>query len=1101
MLRIVMGRAGRLWPPVTAAAARALAEKRPFFLIVPEQYTLKAERDLMAALHAPGLFYAAVLSPSRLQKLVFERAGRPLRAMLDAQGRRVAVARALSLKQSELTYYVRAAERPGFISSLADLMSSFRQEGLTHESVQEAARQTEDGVLRGKLHDVALVMDDYEKLLGDTLTDAETAHGEMLKRLPRAHVLDGACVAFYGFDLLTPPLRQLMAACAPLADDTLVTLVGDKQQAEDGYAFQPVLKSAQRLMKQMEDAGQACAFSFLPDAPLDAPEPIRHLEKHFLGFERPPLEGPARGVRLLAASTPHAETEFVCQQVLHHIEQGVDPEDIFVLAGDIAPYGTLLQSRLRAYNVPCYVSGKTEVAAHAVVRLLLSALRCLSDNWQMDDVADMLASGFTGLDEMECWLLRRYMEAYDIKGKMWLRPFTRGSGDEKAQAEALRQKLTPPVASLHAKLKNAGSAAEAIEAVLSYLDDRKVYDAAARLEEELLSKGMPEAAAWTRQVWGRLMETFEQMNLVLGRARIPLARFAMWLEAALEDIEVSALPPAAGCVQVGEIGRVPMGAPQVVFLVGLNDGFLTQQEDALLSDDEMRQLEEGVERHIRLNGPEKEKMRLLDLWKAMAAPREALYISYPLADDAGAPQRPLSRLTAVRQLLPGLVEEGGAFFTGQTAGPMAPGPALERAADLLKTGGMEGEWLAAWAWLNARDEWKDKARQVADAARGEEPARPLSPMDAARLFHLDTTSVTRLETFASCPYRHFVMHGLKPEEKKEWRVRRNDAGVFYHSALELFAERAAQDAAWPDVSRARCDEMVMEAVAPLKEEWADLPFGDTERARAVSSSYIETCKRAAWNLTEGFRFSAFRPKALEMAFGEGDGELPILLPLADGTVVKMRGKIDRVDTCETAGESYLRIVDYKSGNTSFSASDVYAGLQLQLLIYLRAALAAQRGARPAGLFYQKVDNPMLAEEEDITLEEAEDRISRALKMSGLALSDFEVFKMMDFREPPLSVEGLFNQDGQPGKNKPVATEEEMDALMGFAFKKAASLAEDMKRGTVEALPVKDSSGFVPCAYCEYQGICRRDPLLSQKTRRKENMNVQQLIERCRNEQS
>lgn len=1099
MLRIVMGRTGRLWPSVTETATRAIHEKRSFLLIVPEQYTLKAERDLMASLHLPGLFYLSVLSPSRFQKLVFERAGKPGRAMLNAQGRRVAVAKALSARQAQLTYYVRAAERPGFVSSVADLMSSFRQEGVTNEGLQAAAEHTEDTVLRGKLHDVALVMGDYEALLGDKLTDAEAAHAEMLRRLRNAHVLDGACVAFYGFDVLTPPLRDLMAACAPLADDTLVTLVGDKEQAEDGYAFQPVLKSARRLMKMMEERGQRCGFSFLPDTPLDAPAPIRHLERHFLGFERPVLPGPVQGVRLLAASTPHAEAEFVCQTVLHHIEKGVDPEDIFVLAGDLAPYGTLLQSRLNAYNVPCYVSGKTQVASHAVVRLLLSALRCLSDNWQADDVEDMLASGFTGLDEMACWLLRRYIQSYDIKGKMWSRPFTRGGEDERAQAEALRQKLVPPVLALHASLKNAGSAAEAIQAVLAYLETLKVYDAAARLEEELNIKGMPEAAAWTRQVWTKLMETFEQMELVLGDERIPIARFATWLEAALEDIEVSALPPAAGCVQVGEIGRVPMGKPKVVFLLGLNDGFLTQQEDALLNDDEMQAVEDSVQKHIRLNAPEKEKMRLLDLWKAMAAPGEHLYISYPLADDTGAAQRPLSRLAAVKQLLPGLVEEGGAFFTGRASGPLAPGPALERAAELLKTGGMDDQWRAAWTWLSTEDGWREKAMGVMAAARGEAPARPLMPKDADRLFRLDTTSVTRLETFASCPYRHFVMHGLRPEEKKEWRVRRNDAGVFYHSALELFAKRAAEDKDWPNVTRERCDEMVEEAVAPLIKEWAEQPFGDTERARAVSASYLETCRRAAWNLTVGFRFSAFRPKALEMAFGEGDGQRPILLKLTDGTVVKMRGKIDRVDTCESAGETYLRIVDYKSGSTSFSASDVYAGLQLQLLIYLRAALAAEKGAQPAGLFYQKVDNPLLSEEKDISLEEAESKISRALKMSGLALSDFDVYKLMDSRDPPLSVDGLFNKDGQPGKNKPVASGEEMDALMRFAFKKAASLAEDMRLGTVEALPLQDKNGFGPCAYCEYQGICRRDPLLSQKTRRKENMDVQQLIERCKNE--
>lgn len=1100
MLRIVMGRTGRLWPEVTAAAARALKERRPFLLVVPEQYTLKAERDLMASLGLEGLFDLAVLSPSRLQKLVFERAGRPERTLLGAQGRRVAVAKALGLGQGELRFYVRAAERPGFISAVADTVSAFRQEGVTGEGLAEAAGHIADPVLRGKLCDVALVMRDYEKQLGDRLTDAEETHRQMLARLERSGVLDHADIAFYGFDVLTPPLREVAAAAAALAEDTLIALVGDKQQAEDGHAFQPVLKSAQRLMKMVQDAGRKCAFSFLPAAPLKAPAAVAHLERHFLGFERPAFQGAVRGIRLLAAATPCAETEFVCQQVLRHLEEGVRPEDILVLAGDIAPYGTLLRSRLAAYRVPCYVSGRTQVASHAVVLLLLSALRCLKDNWQADDVEDMLSSGFCGLDQMDCWRLRRYARSYGIKGGMWTRPFTRGAEDERARAEALRQRLTPPVMALHAALRSASSAYEAIQAVLRYLETLGVYEAVARLQDEMAARGMPEAAARTRQVWARLMETFEQMELVLGGDRIPLTRFAAWLEAALTDIDVSALPPAAGCVEVGEIGRVPVGKPAVVFLVGLSDAFLTRQEDALLSDDEMHLIEEGLDMSIRLTGQEAEKLRLLDLWKAMAAPREALYLSYPLADDTGAPQRALSRLSAVRQLLPGLVEEGGAFFTGEAAMPVAPGPALETAAERLRAGTLDGVWQEAWTWLKGQEMWRDKAMQVAAAARGDERAPALAPDTARRLFHLDTASVTRLETFASCPYRHFVMHGLKPEEKKEWRVGKNDAGVLYHSALELFARRAAQDGQWPLVSRERSDEMMLEAMAPLTEGWEDKPFGDTGRARALSDGYIETCKLAAWNLTEGFRYSAFRPGRSEMAFGEAGGANPILLTLSDGTVVRLRGKIDRVDTCETAGERYLRIVDYKSGATAFSAADVYAGLQLQLLIYLQAALTAEKGARPAGLFYQKVDNPLLPAQEDMTAEEAEGLVKRALKMNGLALNDLKVYKLMDSRDPPVSIDALFNRDGQPGANKPVLSGEEMQALMRFAYRKASEIAGDMRKGTVEALPVRDSNGFGPCAYCEYQGICRRDPLLEQKTRRKENISIRQLIERCQNEQ-
>ncbi len=346
MLTLLCARTRRLWPPARDKVRRALEENRPCIMLVPEQYTLQAERDLIRDLDLKGLLHVTVLSPTRLEKRVSEKAGAKESVLLDARGKRVAVARALLKKQATLSYYGRAADKPGFVSALSDLISSLREENLTAEMLSVSMGDIPDFLMRLKLSDVQQVMAAYEEALGDVFSDAEGMRRDMLSRLPGSGLLQGADVVVYGFDMLTPPLRDILMAAASCAHSVMVTLVADKEQAEDGRVFAPVLKTARRLMAQLKDEDLPARMLFLEDAPLGAPEEIRHLEKHLMGFKRPVFRDAPAAIRLLAAPTPFAEADFAARQVLLEMQSGIAAEDIVVIVGNEQACGSLLLSRM-----------------------------------------------------------------------------------------------------------------------------------------------------------------------------------------------------------------------------------------------------------------------------------------------------------------------------------------------------------------------------------------------------------------------------------------------------------------------------------------------------------------------------------------------------------------------------------------------------------------------------------------------------------------------------------------------------------------------------------------------------------------------------------
>ncbi|MBV1822360.1 PD-(D/E)XK nuclease family protein, partial [Bacteroidales bacterium MSK.15.36] len=106
---------------------------------------------------------------------------------------------------------------------------------------------------------------------------------------------------------------------------------------------------------------------------------------------------------------------------------------------------------------------------------------------------------------------------------------------------------------------------------------------------------------------------------------------------------------------------------------------------------------------------------------------------------------------------------------------------------------------------------------------------------------------------------------------------------------------------------------------------------------------------------------------------------PISIELSSGERVNLIGRIDRVDKLENEDATFVRIIDYKSGKQDFSLSDIYYGLQIQLLVYLDALLqeienTMKKQVNPAAMLYFNMDDPLISTKKEMTKEEAEKEV-------------------------------------------------------------------------------------------------------------------------------
>lgn len=1098
-VQILGGRAGQVLPCLIGRVGEMHRQGLPVVLLVPEQYTLQAERELIDGLNLPGLMDVDVLSPSRLARRVAERGGRSPLAPLDDRGRSMALSQALNLCREELVYYRRVAQSASLPDKLSSLLADMQRCAMTPDALQAHADSLPAGAAKAKETDLALIWRTYLQLIDGRFADETMQHQDMQRRLAPSGVLTGAAVFVYGFDVLPQPMCALLAQAATLARSLTVTLTMDAREAYDGRIFLTQRRSAAELIRHLTEGSIPYSLRYLPQRDIPGKEAcLAHLEANLFTRRDAPFEGDSSAIGIHAAAHPFAEASHAAQTLQAWHRAGIPWERMAVALADPAGLDGILAVTLQAAGIPHYLARKESALRHGLCRMLLGALRAATAGYAQQDVLDAAKSGFSPLTEEEAMQLENYALENGITRGKWLKPFTRG--DQAGEMEPLRQRLMAPMVTLHDGLKQARTATASVTAVFALLENVQAYDKLLQREEELLRRGMQAQAAQNRQVWQIIMALLDQLHALLGDSRAPMKDMARFIQAGLASASISALPPKPDTVMIGQCGHLMTGAVDALLVMGLQDGVLASGMDSLMTEAERAALADAMHRPIGLTRQEQSALRQADFYRTMALPLKKLMLTYSQGGQDGAALRPASLIGDVKALFPGVQATGGVTADGSEDAPLSPMLALDGLALRLRAladgeaAGMDVRWQEALRWLWQSRQWHGRMQQVMDALDSRWEQGQLTPGQTRRLFTQDTVSISRLESFAACPYRHFVDYGLKPVQRRPFAFEADERGSFFHAALQGYATLASSLPDWPNVEDEDIDRMLDQVLPPLTEAWDGGPLREDPLGRQLGESYIRSVRRAAWLFTRHARNSRFTTWGAEVSFGTEGGLPPVVLTLRDGRRIALRGKIDRIDRFQGDKGLYLRVVDYKSSQHSLEPVRMWYGLQLQLLLYLKAATQVQQDVLPAGAFYFTVKDPMVSTPEDVKAA-AEDSIAKMLHLRGVVLAEAEVIAAADDKVPGYSLPAVFNKDGSISKNANALCLSEMNALLSHAQATAAALADSIRQGCITASPAQ-AGAWSACDYCPYAAICGLDPKLPGCNKRQlPPMNREELLAR------
>ncbi len=1046
-------------------------------LVVPAQSTLLAEEEAFAHIGGKGFLTLNIVSGEKLRQDIVHETGGSGRVMINTIGRGMILRRAVRACEGSFRAFGGVCRDPRFIDMAGDLIVQMKQNGVAAEDLPGLAA---GGLLSRKLTDMAMIAQYYRNAMAGRFTDSEDELAFVTGKLKESRQLKATRIYYYGFYSFTQREMQFLRALDEQSAGLSLAM-----QSGEGQQFSAPNDTIRRLR-------ELCGSALRRVEKIDP----RGAESPAAGVERPSAQ-----LKVCSCASPFTEAQTIAAEILRLArEENVQFSDMAVLAPEAEGYAAGIKRVLESLGIPVFMD-ETRAIAHSASAEAVSALAALTDgSYKARDVLRLLKSGILPADEETVWGFENYVKQYHTKGKAFLRPLKYKDNDisdaQFAAYEALRAELAALLEPFASGMQGAPSVRGKAEFLETFLSEKlsmeqRLEDIAALQAEE----GYADASEETRQMWGLLCDLLAQMTELLGSEELSCGEFGEILLGALAEVKVGVLPQSGGKVQIGSIKRTLLDEKKAVFIAGFCDGMMPSDPGAggILTERELSSLSDSGK---TLSKPRNVLIseEIFMIYRALACAKEQLWVGIPTADAAGEKLDPSPLLKEVRGMYPGAQDLKDAENSGDPLvfmqGRQLP---LSVAASVLREGLSGGDVPAVWK--AAYNILSEDAPQLKEGLLYKPDTRPLGKDKAGQLYASGgevSLSPSRMDTFASCPFKHFINFGLSPLQPRPFGIAAIEMGNIYHEVLLKLCVRLSAPAKkagipmtdpaslWMTVSRGEVERQVAQIMEDIASGSGAVMT--SSKAEVYRSERIRTiCSRFAWHMIEQVRAGRIDSMWFETGFGRGKVFPPIVIQTAAGNVY-VEGKIDRVDAMPAPdGSHYIKIVDYKSGSQKFSRDLVERGLQLQLMTYLEGAIGDSEN-KPAGVYYFRIS----ADDTESAVEDIEseglsekvlEEISKKYRLDGLTVDEAGVLCGLD--EALLStgksdVVSIKKNKKDGTLSGSLISAGDMEAFRAKFRKALASCAESLCMGEIRPTQKKVGKVFDSCKYCEYSCICLKD---------------------------
>ena len=943
MINLIFGCAGSgKTSRIMQEIKNSISQNKRTYLLVPEQQVFTAESMLADLPDSAGLYFE-VISFSRLCELVFSKFGGISYTSVTDGMRNLMMWKSIRELSPFLSNYTQTLPDASLASLMLATADELRANSISTKDIESAIEGAEQSDVKDKLSDINVVISAFNANLESSLGEGAVAAENKLERLYdclfQHNFFDGANVFVDSFTDFTGIQHKILEEIMKQADNMYIS-VYSKERGYHAPHNSSITETIKKLTRAARESGRDFGDIILGGNVRTHSPQLKLLEKHLWDFTAKKETLPeipdelSHDIEMIACENEYEETECAALKILEARKNGIGYSDIAVILRNPEDRSGIINAVFSKYNIPYFISEKTQITSTPAARFMLSSLRCIARNYRLNDVLTLLKTGLCGIDDKDADMFEEYCLTWNIQGKtftadVWnMNPSGYVANQSKRDTDILeaankvRKALISPLEELKIKMRVAGgNATELCRALYSYMGHHGLSERLCDLAELELELGNVKDAGEILRVYDILVSTLSQICYALGNEKLTSDELMTAIEIMLSSTDIASVPSMSECVTIGSAATLRVEGIKLGIVMGLCEGsFPSIPKDAgLLCESDKEILSEmGINfkaRRQRLMSDE-----LFYVYRAMTTPSEKLIVttySSSISGGSGSPSTPWRRLIT----LFGLPVE---TFNGKAVKALS-----EYQSELEETLELE-ERKKAFLGDNL---------QLEDAI----PADKLQSILGNTLY----LSKTKIQNFVKCPMLYWSKHMLDLRPRETAAVSAAESGTLIHYVLEnLFREiRLSDGSLLPQTSS---------QILSLTDKWVDryVELTNCPKTPAIMFAFSKLRNMAylmANNISEEFSMSDFKMFSFEQSISNYGAKslkpFEITLSSIENTpTVYLGGNADRVDTYTKDGITYVRVIDYKTGTVSFKEENVISGADLQLPAYLFAVSSEKNKA-------------------------------------------------------------------------------------------------------------------------------------------------------------
>lgn len=1060
-----------------------------YFVIVPEQFTMETQRDIVDMHPNNGTTNIDIVSFNRLAYRIFEELNLTTMELLDDVGKTMIVRQILSSIKDSLFVFGKCYNKVGFVDEIKSIISELYQYDVDVEELKKSMEELdEESVLRLKLHDICILYDAFKAYIDKRYAVSEDTMDLLCRCVSDSELIKDSVFCFDGFTGFTPIQYNLIEKLMGCKVDIRITLTLPYKDyiahTNNEYdLFNLSIKTMDSIYSIALDTSNEILDPYICDKEniyrFIGKEDLNCLESNIFRTNKKSYEKESKRIKIVSCDNRRIEARYVGREISRLVAQeNIRYKDVAIVCGNLEEIAHIYEETMPYYNIPYFIDSNISIRNNPCIEAIKAILAIVINDFSYESIFRYLKTGVSELDNDDIELMENFVIKYGFRGyKAYMVDWF--DEDINIIKQGFMEEIAPVIFDWNKKY----TAREYIEVLFGFLRSIK-------LEEKIYSKAQEYEHIGDNgryriysKIYLEIIGLFDRIVDVMSDEIMSFDVFAEIMETGLDSIDVGIIPPSSDQVIIGDIERTRINHIKVLFFVEVNEGIIPKanNDTGVFNDRDKNTLKTiGVE--LAPTNRENTFHENMYIYMNITKPSEYLYMSYIKVDQQGVSQKKSNIFNQFDVIFPFNVET---YVDEHISDVWSYQDGIDLLCDVLLKYDEE-ETIEA--------DYEEKCRYVYEILNEEKYVNRIKALKDGLFYTYKTDgissdiahklygevikgSVSRLEGYSSCPYSFFLKYGLELGEREEYQIKATDIGSILHKTLEKTFSYVLDNSEleWTNLDDNNRDRLVERFLEEAVSEENSTIFNSSARKRYIYKKMENISKRSMKTLQKHIIQGKMKPVMFEEKYGETSKLKSTQYILDNDVTMQLNGVVDRVDVYESGENVYYRIIDYKSGARKFSLTEFYNGLNMQLVSYMDVVQEmlekkyTGKKVIPAGIFYYHMSNPMVeALNEDV----AEMAIVKKQRLAGLIYDDNESIENMD-RDISVSLNLNVNKDKTIRDKRCLVDSEKIDLLEKHLRSTIETIGKDISAGCIDVTPVSHNQ-ITSCRYCPYVSVCRLD---------------------------